>query len=76
MALIERAAPAVLPAEPDRGPGFEQAAKGQSFSHPIINRALASSHLGALFQQFANFGMNVEAGRESCEPLRHLRQFF
>ena len=76
MTLIEGAPATVLSAEPDRGPGFEQACKGQSFSHPIINRSLACAHLGALLQQFADFGMNVKARREGCEPLRELRQFF
>src|SRR5882724_8464545 len=76
MTLIEGAPATVLSTEPDQGPGFDQAGKGQSFSHPIINRALASAHLAALLQQFADFGMNVKARREACEPLRELRQFF
>ena len=63
VALVERAALAILSAETDRHFLEQERAKGQSLSHTVIEGALAMSHFSTLLQQLLDLGMDVKLFR-------------
>src|SRR5262245_43248662 len=66
MPLHERAAPAVLPGQPDRGPLQEQRAERQQLAERPVDAAL-SGHVGARLGQLDQCRVDREAVRH-CDP--------
>src|SRR5438552_4012094 len=60
MAMIESSAARVLAAHAYRRALEQKGSKGQRFTHAVIQRYLSGAHLGTLFQQLADLGMNME----------------
>ena len=74
MALIERAAPAVLPRQPHRHAFVQQRAKSQRLGHSEIDGPLAVRHFPALLQQLFHLGMNVKSLRIARQRFADHRQ--
>ena len=60
VALVEGAAPAVLPREADGHARLHQRGEGQSLGQPKVDRPLAGPHLGALLEQGLDLLVDVE----------------
>src|ERR1700746_564739 len=76
MALIERAALRVLPGQADWIALQNDGAKSQRFRETVVHRALSMPHLGALFEEFHDLRMNVEALGGTDESIGDFRQLF
>ena len=76
VALVERAALAVLPGEPHRRPSRQQAAERQRLGHPVVEPPLAFGHLDPLFEQLLHLGVNVEALGPGGESGHQRSKFF
>jgi hypothetical protein len=61
VALVEGAAPAVLPGQAHRDALLEERGEGDRLGHAVVERALALPHLGALLQQLLDLLVDVEA---------------
>ena len=75
MALVERAATRILPAEPNGNPLLNYTRECQRLRHTVIHGTLIHTHFCALLEKFPHFRMNVESFRICREFLVQLRQF-
>ena len=76
VALVEGTAARVLSGKTNWHALLYQAGEGQSFRHPVVDRTLAGTHLGALVKQFLHFRVNVETFRIRRQRCSELRQLF
>ena len=73
--LVEGSAPRILAAHANGDAVLYEACKGEGLGHAIVYVAFADAHLGALFEEFLDLGMNVKSRGIGGEFLSQLRQF-
>src|SRR5579864_7925802 len=76
MPLVESAAAGVLPAHADRDTLLHQATESERLGHAVIDIALARTHLGALFKELFDLGMDMEVRRIARELAGEFGQLF
>src|SRR5260370_87954 len=76
VALVESAAPGVLPTEPDWSSTLYETGESESLRHAVVDGPSTGAHFGALFKQLLHFGMNMEVCGIGCKTLSEMKQFF
>src|SRR5262249_53243521 len=68
MPLAERAAPGVLPAQPDGRAFKHKTAERERLRESPVDRSAGFKRLAPLFDEPAQFGMQMEVLGEACDP--------